>query len=49
VNAHIAAEGMGVCYKNWDGRANFDTIELDSPTGHIEEMTVRGQFYSGYD
>src|SRR5208282_5025770 len=34
-------EGTGVCYKIWDGRANLDTIEVDSPTGHIEGLTLR--------
>jgi len=34
-------EGSGVCYKIWDGRAELDTIEVDSPTGHIEGLTLR--------
>jgi hypothetical protein len=35
-------DGTGVCYKIWGGRANLDTIELDSPTtGHIEGLTLR--------
>jgi hypothetical protein len=34
-------DGTGVCYKIWDGRADLDTIELDSPTGHIEGLTLR--------
>ena len=34
-------EGTGVCYKIWDGRAELDTIEVDSPTGHIEGLTLR--------
>jgi hypothetical protein len=35
-------EGTGVCYKIWDGRAQYDTVELDSPdVGHIEGLTVR--------
>jgi len=34
-------EGTGACYKVWDGRAQLDTVELDSPTGHIEGLTVR--------
>ena len=34
--------GTGVCYKIWDGRAQYDTVELDSPdVGHIEGLTVR--------
>jgi hypothetical protein len=34
-------DGTGVCYKIWDGRAQLDTIEVDSPTGHIEGLTLR--------
>ena len=34
-------DGTGVCYKIWDGRAQMDTIEVDSPTGHIEGLTLR--------
>src|SRR6266568_8358948 len=35
-------DGTGVCFKVWDGRAQLDTIEVDSPTtGHIEGLTLR--------
>jgi len=34
-------DGTGVCYKIWDGRAELDTIEVDSPTGHIKGLTLR--------
>jgi len=34
-------DGTGVCYKIWDGRSQLDTIEVDSPTGHIEGLTLR--------
>jgi hypothetical protein len=34
-------DGTGVCYKIWDGRSQMDTIEVDSPTGHIEGLTLR--------
>src|ERR1700727_1254387 len=34
-------DGTGVCYKVWDLRAQLDTIEVDSPTGHIEGLTLR--------
>ena len=34
-------EGTGACYKVWDGRAQLDTVELDSPSGHIEGLTLR--------
>jgi hypothetical protein len=37
----VEFDGTGVCYKLWDGRAELDTIELDSPTGHIEGLTLR--------
>jgi hypothetical protein len=34
--------GSGSCYKVWDGRANLDTIELDSAGGgHMEGLTLR--------
>jgi len=34
-------DDTGVCYKTWDGRAQLDTIEVDSPTGPIEGLTLR--------
>ena len=40
-NTWIEFDGTGVCYKIWDGRAQLDTIELDSPNGHIEGLTLR--------
>ena len=40
-NTWVEFEGTGVCYKIWDGRAQMDTVELDSPTGHIEGLTLR--------
>lgn len=34
--------GTGACYKVWDGRAQLDTVELDSSAGgHIEGLTLR--------
>lgn len=34
--------GTGSCYKVWDGRAQLDTVELDSASGnHIEGLTLR--------
>ena len=34
--------GTGSCYKVWGGRANLDTVELDSAKGaHIEGLTLR--------
>jgi hypothetical protein len=40
-NNWVEFEGAGVCYKIWNGRAQLDTIEVDSPTGHIEGLTLR--------
>jgi hypothetical protein len=41
-NDWVEFEGTGVCYKIWDGRAQYDTVELESPdSGHIEGLTVR--------
>ena len=40
-NTWVEFEGTGVCYKIWDGRAQYDTVELDSPNGRIEGLTVR--------
>ena len=38
----VEFDGTGVCYKVWDGRAQLDTIEVDSPAaGHIEGLTLR--------
>jgi len=34
-------EGTDACQKLWDGRANIDTVEVDSPSGHIEGLTLR--------
>jgi len=34
--------GTGACYKVWGGRAQLDTVELDSADGsHIEGLTLR--------
>src|SRR5579859_8009628 len=34
--------GTGSCYKVWGGRAQLDTVELDSSSGgHIEGLTLR--------
>lgn len=34
-------EGASVARQIWDGRANMDEFQADSPAGHIEGMTVR--------
>jgi hypothetical protein len=33
--------GMSVYKKLWDGRANYNEFEAESPTGHVEGMTLR--------
>jgi hypothetical protein len=33
--------GSGVYRKVWDGRANLNEFEADSPSGHIEGLTLR--------
>jgi len=41
-NTWVEFDGTGVCYKIWEGRAQLDTIEVDSPAaGHIEGLTLR--------
>jgi hypothetical protein len=37
----IDMQGTGRCFKVWDGRAQLDTIEMDSSAGHIEGLTLR--------
>lgn len=34
-------QGTGDCLPLWNGRANFDTVVLDSATGKIEGLTLR--------
>lgn len=35
-------DGTGACYKVWNGRAQLDTLEVDSARGrHIEGLTLR--------
>jgi len=33
--------GVDDCFPLWNGRANYDTVTLDSPTGKIEGFTLR--------
>jgi hypothetical protein len=40
-NTWVEWQGTGVCFKIWDGRAQLDTLEVDSPSGHIEGLTLR--------
>lgn len=40
-NQWVEFDGTSVARKMWDGRANVDEFEADTPSGHIEGMTVR--------
>lgn len=37
----IEFDGTNVVRKIWDGRANMDEFEADTPSGHSEGMTIR--------
>jgi len=37
----VKFDGKSVTRKVWDGRANLEEFETDSPTGHIEGLTLR--------
>ena len=37
----VEFDGIDVYRKIWDGRANFDEIEIDSSSGHVEGSTLR--------
>src|SRR5579863_8289741 len=37
----VEFEGRAIARPVWNGRANMDEYEADSPAGHIEGMTVR--------
>jgi hypothetical protein len=37
----IEFDGTSVTRRVWDGRADLEEFEVDSPTGHIEGMTIR--------
>jgi hypothetical protein len=40
-NNWVEFDGTDIAGKVWDGRANFDELELDGPAGHIEGLTLR--------
>ncbi|MFY9986956.1 MAG: hypothetical protein WAK31_19505 [Chthoniobacterales bacterium] len=40
-NTWTEFDGTSVYRKVWDGRANLNEFEADSPTGHIEGLTLR--------
>ena len=37
----VEFDGTSVTRKVWDGRADLEELEVNSPTGHIEGMTLR--------
>jgi hypothetical protein len=37
----IEMDGVTMAWPIWDGRANIDQFEVDSPSGHKESMTLR--------
>jgi hypothetical protein len=37
----VEFDGTVAAHKVWDGRANFDEFQADSPSGHIEGLTLR--------
>ena len=37
----VEFDGTTVTRKVWDGRANLEEFEVDSPSGHIEGLTLR--------
>jgi hypothetical protein len=37
----VEFDGTNVVHEVWDGRANMDEFEADTPSGHLEGMTVR--------
>jgi hypothetical protein len=37
----VELDGTSVTRKVWDGRADLEEFEVDSPTGHIEGLTLR--------
>jgi hypothetical protein len=40
-NTWVEFDGTFVARKVWDGRATIEEVELDSPGGHIEGLTLR--------
>lgn len=40
-NTWVEFDGTSVTRKVWDGRANLEEFEVDSPTSHIEGLTLR--------
>ena len=40
-NQWIEFDGLNVVHRVWYGRANMDEFEADTPSGHLEGMTIR--------
>jgi len=40
-NEWIEFDGTNVVHRVWDGRANMEEFEADTPSSHIEGMTIR--------
>src|SRR5579884_1485796 len=40
-NQWIEFEGTNLVHKVWGGKANMDEFSADTPSGHIEGMTIR--------
>lgn len=40
-NEWVEFDGFNRYQKIWQGRANIDEIEMDSPSGHVEGLTLR--------
>ncbi len=40
-NTWVEFDGTSVTRKVWDGRSQIEEFEVDSPTGHIEGLTLR--------
>jgi hypothetical protein len=40
-NSWVEFDGTSVTRKVWDGRSQLEEFEVDSPTGHIEGLTLR--------
>src|SRR5215475_3798202 len=40
-NAWVEFDGTSVTRKVWEGRSQIEEFEVDSPTGHLEGLTLR--------
>src|SRR3954447_20795784 len=37
----IEFDGINTVHRLWDGKGNLDEFEADTPSGHVEGMTIR--------